>query len=94
MMSVVTPAVDAGPAPLIDDDLAYVGPWGFDPAAIRIPTLVVHGTADAMVPAAHGYWLADRVPGATLRLAEGDGHISVLASAGGPALEWLAERAG
>lgn len=93
-MSVVNPAVADGPGPLIDDDLAYVAPWGFDPAAIRIPTLVVHGTADALVPASHGSWLADHVPGATLRLADGDGHISVLASQGGPALEWLAERAG
>jgi pimeloyl-ACP methyl ester carboxylesterase len=93
-LSVVNPAVADGPGPLIDDDLAYVAPWGFDPASIRVPTLIVHGTADAMVPPAHGSWLAGHVPGAELRLAEGDGHVSVLASCGGAALEWLARQAG
>ena len=33
-------------AALIDDDLAYVSDWGFDPAAVSAPTLVVHGDAD------------------------------------------------
>jgi len=92
-MSVVNPAVADGPGPLIDDDLAYVAPWGFDPATIAVPTLIVHGTADVMVPAAHASWLAARIPGAVLRLAEGEGHISVLASDGPAILEWLARHA-
>jgi pimeloyl-ACP methyl ester carboxylesterase len=86
--SVVAPAVAAGPAALIDDDLAYVAPWGFDPAGITAPLLVVHGGADEMVPAAHGAWLARHCPTAELRAVPGAGHISVLRTA--PAvLEWL-----
>lgn len=27
----------------IDEDLAYVGPWGFDPADVKVPMLVLHG---------------------------------------------------
>ncbi|GAA2470516.1 alpha/beta hydrolase [Terrabacter carboxydivorans] len=90
--SVVGPALAAGPAALIDDDLAYVNDWGFDPADITAPTLVVHGGADRMVPATHGEWLARTIPGAQLWLQPDDGHISVLRTAE-DALEWLARTA-
>jgi pimeloyl-ACP methyl ester carboxylesterase len=86
--SVVAPAMAAGPAALIDDDLAYVAPWGFDPAAITAPLLLVHGGADRMIPAAHAEWLARRCPTAELRVLPGEGHISVLRAAPA-ALEWL-----
>jgi pimeloyl-ACP methyl ester carboxylesterase len=88
--SVVGPAIANGPAALIDDDLAYVNPWGFEPENVRTPTLLVHGTADRMVPAHHSEWLAKHIPDAELRLSTGDGHISVLPAAAVPALEWLA----
>lgn len=85
---VVRPAVEGGPGPLIDDDLAYVSPWGFDPAQVRAPVLLLHGEADRVVPSAHSRWLHGRVPGADLRVSPGDGHISILES-GVAALEWL-----
>ena len=90
--SVVGPALAAGPAALIDDDLAYVSDWGFDPAAVSAPTLVVHGDADRIVPASHGEWLARQIPGTELWLQPGDGHISVLRTAEA-ALTWLARTA-
>jgi pimeloyl-ACP methyl ester carboxylesterase len=83
----------AGPAALIDDDLAYVAPWGFDPAAVAAPVLVLHGDADQMIPASHARWLARRCPGAELRIVPGAGHISVLRSAPG-VLEWLSAAQG
>jgi pimeloyl-ACP methyl ester carboxylesterase len=86
--SVVGPAMAAGPAALIDDDLAYVNPWGFDPAQVTVPVLLLHGRSDRVVPASHGEWLAGRVPSAELRLSTEDGHISVLNHAE-PALEWV-----
>ncbi|MEU2626428.1 alpha/beta hydrolase [Kitasatospora sp. NPDC007106] len=79
--TVVGPAVAAGPAALIDDDLAYTAPWGFDPGRIRTPVLLVHGERDRIVPAAHSRWLADRIPTADLRTRPDDGHISVLTTA-------------
>jgi pimeloyl-ACP methyl ester carboxylesterase len=85
---VVSPALAAGPAAMIDDDLAYVAPWGFDPATIAAPVLFVHGGRDLIVPSSHGEWLAGVCPHAELRLSPDDGHISILNS-GADALEWL-----
>ncbi|MEV6424306.1 alpha/beta fold hydrolase [Streptomyces sp. NPDC051662] len=89
---VVGPAVAAGPAGLIADDLAYVAPWGFDPARVGAPVLLLHGGRDRIVPSTHGQWLASHCPSAELRLSPDDGHISVLNSAEA-ALEWLRARA-
>ncbi|HEX6445562.1 MAG TPA: alpha/beta fold hydrolase [Streptosporangiales bacterium] len=91
LIDVVRPALASGPAAQIDDDLAYVAPWGCSPADIAAPVLLVHGDRDRVIPFAHAEWLARRVPGATLWRRPGDGHISVLTAAPG-ALAWLADR--
>jgi pimeloyl-ACP methyl ester carboxylesterase len=91
--SVVRPALAAGPGPLIDDDLAYVTPWGADPAMITAPVLLLHGGLDSTIPAAHAEWLAAHIPGARLRLAPDEGHISVLNGAP-EALAWLRRAVG
>ncbi len=90
---VVGPAVAAGPGGLIDDDIAYVSPWGFDPSDVAAPALFVHGGLDRIVPCSHSKWLAERCPSAELRLSSDAGHISILTSAES-ALEWLVERLG
>jgi pimeloyl-ACP methyl ester carboxylesterase len=41
---------------------------------IRVPTLVLHGEEDIMVPTENGRILADRIPNAKLRLFESVGH--------------------
>ena len=61
----------------LDDDLAFTRPWGFDLAAITVPTLLWQGTEDLMVPFAHGLWLADHVAGVKPHLLDGEGHLSV-----------------
>jgi len=88
---IVGPAVVDGPEGLIDDDVAYVLPWGADPARITAPVLLLHGDQDRVVPAAHGRWLAEVIAGAQLRVLPGEGHISVLNGAVA-ALEWLREQ--
>ena len=61
-----------------DDDVAFVRPWGFDLADIRVPVLVWQGSDDLMVPYAHGQWLAANVPTAEPTLAQGEGHLSLV----------------
>lgn len=72
----------------LDDDIAFASPWGFDVSAIAVPTLVMQGDQDLMVPFAHGRWLAATIPTATVRLLAGEGHVSLIAQV--PAVhEWL-----
>lgn len=42
---------------------------------ITVPTLVVHGALDRVVPAANAHLMAERIPGARLRILEGVGHL-------------------
>lgn len=42
---------------------------------IRVPTLAIHGMADAAVPVEHARFLADRVPEAQLHIIEGADHL-------------------
>ena len=73
---------------MIDDDLAYVAPWGFAPEQVSPPVLFLDGGQDRIAPNAHARWLAQHVPSGELRLRPDDGHISVLSSAAA-ALDWL-----
>ena len=81
---------------LISDDLALVAPWGFAVADIRVPTLIVQGGEDRIIPAGHGDWLrrclAEVGTSETeFWLRARDGHLSVLGAV--PlVLEWLLER--
>jgi pimeloyl-ACP methyl ester carboxylesterase len=61
----------------LDDDLAFARPWGFSLAEVSVPTMIWQGSADLMVPFAHGQWLASRIAGASAHLEEGEGHLSV-----------------
>jgi pimeloyl-ACP methyl ester carboxylesterase len=78
----------AGPDGLIDDDVAFVAPWGFDVAHVGAPVLVVQGGEDRVVPPAHADWLLRHCPRAELWLRPRDGHVSVL-DACGVAMDWL-----
>jgi pimeloyl-ACP methyl ester carboxylesterase len=79
----------AGLDGLIDDDVAFAAPWGFDLSAVGAPVLLVQGGEDRVVPPAHADWLARHLPCHELWLRRGDGHVSVL-DACPAALDWLA----
>lgn len=61
----------------IDDDFAYGKSWGFDLDTIKAPVAIWQGSADLMVPFAHGQWLAAHLPGADVHLLDGEGHLSI-----------------
>jgi len=59
----------------VDDDLAFIHPWGFDVTAISVPVLVWYGRSDVLVPPMHGDWLAANVPGCLVKT-DDTGHLS------------------
>ena len=77
-----------GAAGLVDDDVAFVRPWGFEPADLATPVLVVQGGADRVVPPSHSRWLLEHLVDGELWLRPRDGHIGVL-DAAPVALDWL-----
>jgi pimeloyl-ACP methyl ester carboxylesterase len=76
----------------VDDDLAFLAPWGFDVGAIAVPVLVWQGDQDLMVPAPHAAWLRENVAGAQGETLPGEGHFTVFINRVGDAHAWLAER--
>jgi pimeloyl-ACP methyl ester carboxylesterase len=62
----------------VDDDLAFTREWGFDLASLDLPVTVWQGSDDLMVPFGHGEWLVEHIPGASARLLQGDGHLSIV----------------
>lgn len=53
-------------------------PWPFDPARITAPAKILHGAGDTFAPPAHARHTADIIPGASLTLLEGHGHLSLI----------------
>jgi pimeloyl-ACP methyl ester carboxylesterase len=76
---VVPEMVTHGVAGYVDDRLADANGWGsFDVANITCPVTVLHGSADGLMPVANARHTAAIVPGATLRIVDDLGHLSIL----------------
>jgi pimeloyl-ACP methyl ester carboxylesterase len=61
----------------IDDDFAFLEPWGFELEDITRPVLLLHGEDDRFVPVSHGHWLAARIPEVEARIDAADGHLTL-----------------
>jgi len=77
-----------GPGGLIDDDVAFASPWGFELGQITAPVLLVQGEGDRVVPRRHAAWMLSRLPNARLWMRLDDGHVSVLSTVP-DAMDWL-----
>jgi pimeloyl-ACP methyl ester carboxylesterase len=73
----------------LDDDLAFVKPWGFDLEGISAPVLVIQGRQDLMVPWSHGEWLARKIPSAQAWLREDEGHLTLFVRVAPAITGWL-----
>jgi pimeloyl-ACP methyl ester carboxylesterase len=58
------------------DNVAWIGEWDIDPASVEAPVHLWYGDEDIMAPPAHGTWLAEHLPHATLTMRSGYGHFS------------------
>jgi pimeloyl-ACP methyl ester carboxylesterase len=84
--------VRPGPGGWVDDDTAFVSPWGFDPSTIRVPALVWQGERDFFVPPAHGRWLITQIAGVDGRLTAEDGHLTLAVRRIREVQAWLRSR--
>jgi pimeloyl-ACP methyl ester carboxylesterase len=89
MLTGIEPTADGW----LDDSIAFNSSWGIDPSAIAVPVKVWHGLDDRFVPAGHGRWLAEHIPGAEADIRDGDGHLGVVANRIGDVHGWLARHA-
>jgi pimeloyl-ACP methyl ester carboxylesterase len=73
----------------LDDDFAFLEPWGFEVESIETPVLVLHGEDDRFVPVSHAHWLAARIPGAEARIVPDDGHLTLIERRMREVNDWL-----
>jgi pimeloyl-ACP methyl ester carboxylesterase len=73
----------------VDDDLAFLSPWGFDLGSIEVPVLIRHGEQDGFVPTSHARWLAGRIPRAEALITAQDGHLTLYGQALPDVHAWL-----
>jgi pimeloyl-ACP methyl ester carboxylesterase len=84
--------IEAGAEGWLDDEAAFVRPWGFEPADIRVPVLHWHGEQDKFVPFGHAVWLSERIPGVESHLTPDDGHLTLYERRIPEVHAWLLER--
>lgn len=82
-------ALEPGVDGWLDDDIAFLEPWGFEVDAIETPVLVLHGEDDRFVPVSHGHWLAARIPGVEARIVPDDGHLTLIERRVREVNDWL-----
>ena len=60
------------------DAILFGRHWGFALGDVRVPVHMWYGDADVIVPVTHGEHMAERIPGATLRIRPEEGHLGGL----------------
>ena len=86
-------AMQSGMSGLWEDGKPYSSPWPFDPAEIRVPVTIWHGSEDRNFACAGAGEFASRIPGARFVQTK-DGHYSILANQAGPVLDDLLSESG
>jgi pimeloyl-ACP methyl ester carboxylesterase len=50
----------------VDDELAVINSWGFDPSEVSVPTAIWSNPRDTVTPLNHAEWLVGAIPAAVL----------------------------
>jgi pimeloyl-ACP methyl ester carboxylesterase len=58
----------------VDDALALVRPWGFEPSTVRVLTAIWHDPSDRVLPPQHSQWLHRRIRRSKLATSVSLGH--------------------
>lgn len=74
-----------------NDFKQFASNWNADLAAIKCPTLIIHGTEDELIPFAEAEYLKQRIPKATLLEKQGQDHFTVVFFEFGPNLKHAAD---
>lgn len=77
MMAAASEAFRQGVRGTVHEAHICARPWGFDPAAIKPPVHIWHGDQDTNVPVAMARYLAGRIPGSSVTIYPGEGHLIV-----------------
>jgi pimeloyl-ACP methyl ester carboxylesterase len=76
MMTMVVPLIPPTPPDTADHAMAGIAEWSTYERLPRldVPTLIVHGDRDVIIPVENAHILAQRIPGSQLYIIEGSGH--------------------
>jgi pimeloyl-ACP methyl ester carboxylesterase len=77
MLAAFTEAFRQGVGGYAQDIFVQGRAWPFAPGAITTPAIVAHGELDTIIPVAHSRHTAELIPGSSLRILPGHGHITV-----------------
>ena len=77
MMAAASEAFRQGVRGAVHEAHICARPWGFDPAVIKPPVHLWHGDQDSNVPVAMAQHLAEQIPGSSLTIYPGEGHLIV-----------------
>jgi pimeloyl-ACP methyl ester carboxylesterase len=69
-----------GTTALVQTAALLPGPWGLPLCRVAVPVTFFHGTADRLAPPWMSPHLARQIPGATVRIVLGEGHLSLPAN--------------
>jgi pimeloyl-ACP methyl ester carboxylesterase len=83
LASAIAEAFRQGIAGYAQDMIVQGQPWAFDPGRIVAPIHVVHGGVDTLVPLSHSRHTAELIPGSTVTVLPGHGHLTVVAELAG-----------
>jgi pimeloyl-ACP methyl ester carboxylesterase len=79
VLAVLADSVRQGAVGMAQDIAGYgMRPWGFEPGDVDARALLVFGTADPVVGAAHARWWKDALPSARVEMSPDAGHLVLL----------------